>query len=211
MSIHVPIEMHDWSGVSAAQFERTGFCSLDRIIPESSLKALREEARTQGLSRKPLVSNDYTFTATGVRGPRRYAGGIPGAELVGLHESASISNLASHLLGARAYATRAGYLYYEEGDYVGLHTDSPYCQLTIIAHIDGAGEALTLYPHLYRARDLAKLKALAAALASGNEEPGLNAPMARSGVLALLGRDLPHRRSPATAPITVAFLCYSTI
>lgn len=193
-------------------FQTKGHLELDRLPCEVAIAELVSEAESVHSLRQPLVREEYSYTADGVRGPRRNHASAPGPTLVKLHEYLAVSGFASDLLGQQAYATRAAYLYYDAGDFVGLHTDSAYCELTLIINVSGGRDSLFLYPHLYRHRNSDELISLSALIGEARDTTfAVPGPVRQGACLALLGRDLPHRRPPASDRMTVATLCYATL
>jgi hypothetical protein len=102
-------------------------------------------------------------------------------------------------------SAQACYLYYDRGDFVGLHHDKARCQYDVLVILDGDAGPLCLHPELV---GLAPQRLLADArsgmLAAG--QPVYLQP----GPLVLAGRTTPHHRPPHAAgdPLTIASFCF---
>lgn len=68
-----------------------------------------------------------------------------GPTLIAVHEDAQLVALVSEKMGRRMYPTRCTYLRYREGDYLGVHTDQPTCEVSLLFTVDGEPGPLRSY------------------------------------------------------------------
>ena len=106
--------------------------------------------------------------------------------------------------------TRASYLYYEPGDFMGLHTDLPSCALTMLTSLGGDAPPLVVHPEL-PSLEPSRLEEIAHA---GVLRPGgVPLPVSERGVSMLLGSETPHHRPVVDAEhdVVVVTLCYTAL
>jgi hypothetical protein len=143
--------------------------------------------------------------------PSRYAAVKPGRALDALHRRRRLVATLEGAAGCRLRPTRASYLYYGAGDYMGLHTDAAPCFLTLLVPVAGPPPALTVFPDLVgvSAEQLALLARPGSGLAAGGRE----VPFPACGFVALQGNRVPHQRErvPEGAQVGVATLCFAPI
>jgi len=68
-----------------------------------------------------------------------------GPTLIAIHEDPQLVALISNRMGRQMYPTRCTYLRYREGDYLGVHTDQPTCEVSILFTVDGEPGPLRSY------------------------------------------------------------------
>ena len=194
-----------------AQLHRTGFTSLRMPEAEAARATLLAEAITLQETADRIVKDAYELWADGqeFRSPVRYGIAFDTTCLRELHTSPELRRTASELAGQEMTPTYSGYLYYEDGDYIGLHTDLPACELTFLAPVGPDCPPLVVH------RELAglppeRLKDLAEA-AGGAPEGGNALPIVPGSLVALFGGGLPHQTRPVATdrPAVVATLCFA--
>jgi hypothetical protein len=123
-----------------------------------------------------------------------------------LHEHTLGERLRS-VLDARLEPSVSCYLYYEPGDFLGLHTDQVACPFTVLVLLDGNAGPVFLHPEL-RAMEPEKL--LHHAVSHDGHPPGGIAVRLRDGPLVLAGSAIPHHRPPhlGSAEVALATFCF---
>ena len=144
-----------------------------------------------------------------MRSPSQYAVSKPGRALDALHHHARVIATLERATGRELEPTRCSYLFYEPGDFMGLHTDASACFVTMIVPVAGRPPALTVFPELRGAspEELARC----ARRGSGLAEGGRRVPFPPLGFIVLYGNELPHQRGrvPEGEQISVATLCFA--
>lgn len=143
------------------------------------------------------------------RSPVRYGFAVETHRLRALHESREFRDFASELAGTSMRPTYSGYLFYEDGDFIGLHKDLPACELTLLVAVRGTCPPLVVHQEL-RGLSAQELKELAEA-SGGAPDGGKSFPVLQESIVALFGGGLPHqtRPVPAGGASIVATLCYA--
>jgi hypothetical protein len=130
-----------------------------------------------------------------------------GPALIHLHEDPELVALISARMGRRMYPTRCTYLRYRRDDYLGVHTDQPTCEVSLMFTVDG--EAGPMRSYLDRTGDdPATLHRWIAAHGHFPEGGQDFVYRPREG-LALTGRAVPHARLPQPEPAIIGALFYS--
>jgi hypothetical protein len=190
-----------------------GYVQFDQRLLEPNIGELLAEADERHSAARKMSEAGYTFPeGTGLRGPRHLHTSAPGPRLDELHRSAAAIATTSCLFRARSFPTRAAFLYYEPGDYVGLHKDITYCAITLIIPLSGECDPLIVYPDYYQVNATERLRYLAQIVGDGaDERESQELTMEPGSCLALLGASLPHRRPRASSTLTTMTLCYSPV
>jgi hypothetical protein len=99
-------------------------------------------------------------------------------------------------------------MYYRKGSFIDVHTDVPECLVTLLTAVAGEVPPLIAYPRL---RGLSPAELLATIQREGARPlGGVALPVPAGGLLAIDGRDLPHRRPLLRAgPAGIAALCFA--
>jgi hypothetical protein len=192
------------------ELKELGFATVTSPVVAAD-RPLNVEAENLHAGAERVVRDAYELWADGqeFRSPVRYGFAPETNDLRDLHESRKLRDLASELADARVEPTYSGYLYYEEGDFIGLHTDLPACELTLLVAVGNSCPSLVVHPELV-GRDGGQLKTLSEA-SGGAPEGGLALPIVPGSAIALFGGGLPHQTrpiAPGRASI-VATLCYA--
>jgi hypothetical protein len=180
------------------------------VTPNDFLKV---EADGLHAAAERVVKDEYELWTDGqeFRSPVQYGFAPETTDLNGLHSSAELRNLASELTDGVAEPTYSGYLFYEDGDFIGLHTDLPACELTLLVAVADDCPALVVHPELAGMQP-EELKALSEA-SHGAPNGGLALPIVPGSAIALSGGGLPHqtRPIPRGRASIVATLCYAGV
>lgn len=91
----------------------------------------------------PCPGWDARYDALTSRSKTVYLGAGP--TLTAIHEDPVLVNLISERMGRRMYPTRCTYLPYRKGDFLGVHTDQPTCEVSLLFTIDGEPGPLRSY------------------------------------------------------------------
>lgn len=103
-----------------------------------------------------------------------------------------------------------GYKFYRDGDFLGIHTDLPQCDLTVTFAISDGLEPVYYYPDGYK-RSRSDLEVL---YAGGPVVPRSThlMPLETTALNIFSGRDLPHARPLHSGPEAgIATVCYYAI
>lgn len=197
--------------LEATNLKSDGVGRLSTAIPRSLLPRLRAEAAELRGSAQCVETDAYELHAGGqdFRSPVRFHISEYGDELRHLHEHEALCGLASALAGTPMMPTKAGYLHYETGDRIGLHTDLPACQLVLLAALGAQAPPLVVHPEL-RGLEPERLKELAVRT-DGTPPGGTDVALDDSSVVGLFGGCLPHQTRPVASATegVVVTLCYA--
>src|SRR4051812_33900364 len=134
----------------AADLGRSGACRTAAIGLAGVIENLAAEAATEAAAAEAVELREYQLGVDGqeMRSPMRFAtsGGVA---LAAIHEHDDLRELISRLAGRPMTPSKSAYLYFEEDDdRIGLHTDLPACELTLVVGIAGDAPPLVTYPEL---------------------------------------------------------------
>jgi hypothetical protein len=153
----------------------------------------------------PSPGWDLAHDALVSRSCNAYLGAGP--TLLAVHEDPQLVALISARMGRQMYPTRCTYLRYRPGDYLGVHTDQPTCEVSLMFTVDGEPGPMRSY--LER---------------TGQDPAGLHRWVTDHGHfpdggrdfvyrpregLALTGRAVPHARLPQSDRAVIGALFYS--
>jgi len=189
-----------------AQLEAQHYAVFETLLDDELLGYLRRE----GQSRRPLAVVRKRLVPkigdTGrVASHAQHFLSSPGPVLQEIHESEELVAFVGALLGKVVFPTRASYLYYEPGDYVGLHQDVSSCELTLLVNLFAGKQPFTVHPEL---SGVTAERLLEVVVKSGGfPEGGVDVVYPENGAIAIMG-ELPHQRPLAEQPATIAVLCF---
>jgi hypothetical protein len=111
----------------------------------------------------------------------------------------------TRLIGVRLRPVQSNYLYYDPGDFLGLHHDQARCPFTVIALLDGDAGPLCVHPELRGARS----EELGVLLEPEGHRGGQKV-MLHDGPLLFAGGVLPHHRDKhlGSEPISLITFCF---
>jgi NAD(P)-dependent dehydrogenase (short-subunit alcohol dehydrogenase family) len=195
------------------RFGTRGWAHLPGVLDKGLLLQLRREAI--GKEAEAVVSkwDGYGLGADGTyfSGAMSFRSASPGPFLSRLHRDPAVLHMVRELTGNPRLVPNdnVAYMYYSDGSFIHAHTDVPECAITLLAGVIGPVPPLVVYPRL-RGGD-ARKQLRAAKAADGMPPGGREVPIPVGGVLALNGRELPHRRPevPPGSRVVLATLCYS--
>jgi len=197
--------------IDASKLRRDGFERLEYSIPADVLLRLRTEAAELKATAESVETDAYELHADGqdFRSPVRFRISSPGDELRQLHEGDDLRTLASELAGTPMEPSKVGYLYYDVGDRIGLHTDLPACELVLLAAFDAVAPPLVVHPEL-QALTPEQLAQLAKSM-DGAPAGGISVTLDDTALVGLFGGGLPHQTRPVApgSEAVVATLCYT--
>jgi hypothetical protein len=130
-----------------------------------------------------------------------------GPTLIQIHEDPALVDLISDRMGRPMYPTRCTYLRYRDGDYLGVHTDQPTCEVSLLFTVDGEPGPLRSYFE----RTAADPTALHRWVTDSGHFPegGRDFVYRPREGLALTGRAVPHARLPQGERAVIGALFYS--
>lgn len=97
------------------------------------------------------------------------------------------------------------YLYYDRGDFIGLHQDQPSCSLAVLVWLAGDTGPLILHPEL---NGLPAQALLLHAVRHSGHPPGGVAVRLHEAPLLLYGNRVPHHRPPVDHEIIIGAFCF---
>lgn len=187
----------------------SGYCTLPDALTAGRADAIRAEATSLASHARRADGNYYCVNADGsISSPRRLSTAAAGSALQAIHHDESLLDRLADILGRRIAPTRGSYIYYEPGDYIGLHKDAAVCTVTLIGSIAGALASLVIHPALV---DVPAEQLVATSRAHSAMPPGgvRVAIPDRGSFLLLLGSKIPHHRPATLDRCMIATLCYA--
>jgi hypothetical protein len=184
-------------------------------VPDLASAATIKACAQEVASLKPPPGSDFSggrvhgwdlyYDALTTRSRTRYL--REGPTLIAIHEDPVLVRLLSEKMGRRMYPTRCTYLPYEKGDFLGVHTDQPNCELSLLFTIDGEAGPLRSYfdETLEKPAWLDNWVREQGNLPEGGEDYTYGA---REGY-AITGRVVPHARPTQNEPALIGALFYS--
>jgi len=136
-------------------------------------------------------------------GPARFSYSLDGELREEVH--LRLAERVTELIQRRLYPVQSNYLYYGNGDFLGLHHDQARCPFAVIALLSGDAGPLCVHPELVDAPP----EDLAALVEPDGHQDGKSMAL-QEGPLLLSGGVLPHHRDPHAAlePITIVTFCF---
>jgi hypothetical protein len=200
------------AGDLAAKLRIAGACAAGRLDDDPLVLALVSEAsrHLQGAEVVERVEYQLGADEQKMRSPVRFATSDGDEVLHSVHHHPLLLDFVLGLVGRAMYPSKCAYLYFRDGnDFIGLHTDIPACELTLLLGLTGDGGRLVIYPEL---RDKSPQRLLETGRrANGAPEGGSSLPFHSAEIIALVGGRVPHqtpRRNHETPVVALATLCY---
>jgi hypothetical protein len=115
-----------------------------------------------------------------------------------------VAERVSGVLGVPVRPVQSNYLYYDAGEFLGLHHDQARCPYTVVVLLDGPADPLCLHPELEGAApdELSRL------LSPRGHDGGRSMPL-QDGPLLLSGTEVPHHRDRHTGDRPLALVTFS--
>lgn len=185
-----------------------GYCTLPDVLSAQRASALVAEAAAFAPNARPMPRDEYRVKAAGrIASPRRMSAIAAGPVLRAIQRDEQLLDLLERTAGKRLTPTNGAYIYYEPGDYLGLHKDEAVCEVTLITGVADALGPLVVHPPLVDvpAQELLKISRAHAATPPGGVEvdvPGVGS------FLMLLGSKVPHHRPRSRTSCAIATLCF---
>jgi hypothetical protein len=174
-------------------------------ISAESLEELRDEAARQRAHaahhtyRTPTIEADGNFIAE-----RRNSYSPAGPGLDAWHTDDAVLASVGKLTGCEVFPTRATYVYYDVGDFIGLHVDVALSRVTLLSRLSPVDDPVYVCPELLRV----PLSKVLEEATSDYARRGKPVPVPVGGFLAIAGADLPHFRPPGDEECLVVSMCY---
>lgn len=193
-------------------FKETGYV---RHLASKNLSIAMDSCRKEAWERRPLgkatENSDSNAVAVNraciISSPSSAVGVRGGKMLDALVEDPELKDLISSLADRPLIPVIKGYKFYREGDFLGIHTDLPQCDITITFSLSEALGPVFYYPQGFK-RTRQELEALFADGPLVPESEHLM-PLEMYAINIFSGKDLPHARPPHTGPESgIATVCY---
>ncbi len=139
-------------------------------------------------------------------GPARYWYGLEGGMRLALQTH--LAARVSAWIDSPLVAVQSNYLYYEAGDFLGLHHDQARCPLTVIALLDGDAEPLCVHREL-----IGVPAAELGSLVDPDGHRGGESIDLHDGPVVISGRVVPHHRTEhgVGGALTIATFCFAPV
>jgi hypothetical protein len=198
----------DYGGLGSA-ITLQGHASVRSVFSIAEIDATRREAANNRAMSEALFNDSYVLRDSKYLVPRRRIRfSDAGEHLLGIHDA--LTPCVSKIVSKSLFPTRAGYVYYEPGGFLGVHVDEDVCEYTLLANVGGPPDPLRIYPSLMKITG--KQLADYVAIHGFSPQSGwLEVDEPSDGFLLINGAKLPHARPVVDACITILALCYSTI
>ena len=192
----------------ALSLRAAGYVLLAGTLDSSLTAAVLDEATTVSTTARRVVGDYYRINGDrSLSSPRRLRAAAAGAVLDSVHRDTRRVAQLSSILGEPAVPTRSSYIYYDPGDYIGLHKDAASCRVTLITSLAGPLGPLVIHPPL---TTLPPEELLRVSQAHSGMPPGGVRVIVPAGgrFLMLLGSKIPHHRPATLDACAIATLCY---
>jgi hypothetical protein len=175
------------------------------LLVTVELDGLRREARgLRGDARRTDRPGWTVVDGWQFLGPARFSYSLDGA--VRSEVGDSLTARVTEVLATPIRLVQSNYLFYDEGDFLGLHHDQARCPVTVIAVLAGDAEPLCTHPELVGAPAERLVTVVEGSGPCGGEPVDLGA-----GPVVIRGGELPHHRPPhrGSGSITVVTFCFT--
>lgn len=184
------------------------FTMIPDFVPTDSLSALREEAHRLRASASRRERQGFRLTHEGrlLCALRNWFVGRDSASV--LDPPDGLSSQLGGLLHMRLRLTHSSYLYYERGDFLGLHRDHRSCRITLLLWLAGPAGPLHVHPELH---ELNEEDLLRTALTWDGHPPGGELVDLGQGPVLVPGHSVPHHRPPHpyAEELVLATFCFA--
>lgn len=192
------------SSLSLAQISALCVTSASLMSPAEQRRLLDEATRLRPDARTTDRPGWRVVNGRQFLGPALFKYSLDGDAREVMHRA--LVPRVREIAGIPLRPVQSNYLYYERGDFLGLHHDQARCPYTVIALLDGPAEPLCLHQELIGVppADLVGL------VEPGGHRGGTDVSLDR-GALLFAGTVLPHHRVPhqPPAPITIVTFCFT--
>jgi hypothetical protein len=138
-------------------------------------------------------------------GACRFRFAPPGRRIYEMHTSDAMLSLVSGITGHTLTASRASYIYYGIGDFLGTHIDHDVCRYTAIIPLSDPIEPLHLYPDAAGVTATDLFRRLESGASMG---PPVVVDLPWRGMVLLRGSAIPHARPVTRTECRIATLCF---
>lgn len=108
------------------------------------------------------------------------------------------------VLGVPVRPVQSNYLYYDAGEFLGLHHDQARCPYTVVVLLDGPADPLCLHPELEGAAPHELSPLLSPRGHDGGQRMSL-----QDGPLVLSGTEVPHHRDRHAGDVPITLVTFS--
>jgi hypothetical protein len=133
----------------------------------------------------------------------------PGPALSALHKDVRLASLLTTAVGRRLFPTRASYVHYPRGGFIGLHRDLDPCRYTVLTPLTSSAEPIYLHFDLAHLSGNELRKIAVATLGAPTGGTSLDLPPDSLAIIS--GSLIPHHRPPTSKPCTLAVLCFDSL
>lgn len=196
------------SPTAARLLGHEGYVLAGDLISPHERARLYEEARVERRFAQREVSNAFCEAADGrAVAPSQQWVANPGHALTELHQSNELASVLRRLARRVVRPTFCSYVYYGQGDFVGLHSDNPDCGIVVLTWLGGPAGPLYVNPEL---QGLPARRLLREARRCGGHPAGGVEIQLKEGPAVLAGDRVPHHRPPHCykRELTLATLCF---
>ncbi len=196
------------SVTAAPLLGREGYVLAGGLISPEDRARLLAEARVERRFAQREVNEAFCAAPDGrALAPSRQWIANPGSALTTLHRSRELAAGLRRLARLAVRPTFCSYIYYGQGDFVGLHSDNAECAIVVLAWLGGPAGPLHLNPEL---QDLSSRGLLREARRSDGHPTGGVEIQLKQGPAVLAGDRVPHHRPPHRhkQELTLATLCF---
>jgi hypothetical protein len=189
-------------------FGDVGYLLAEALISADERARLLREARTERPFAQRLVTETFCRSADGrALAPGRQWVANPGETLTRLHHSGELAAGLRRLARRAVRPTFCSYVYYGQGDFVGLHSDDADCAIVMLVWLGGPAGPLHVNPEL---QGLTPARMLREARQSNGHPAGGVALQLKEATAVLAGDRVPHHRPPHAhkRELTLATLCF---
>jgi hypothetical protein len=186
----------------------TGYRIAQNLVSPDDRERLYKEARVERPYAQRELHAAFRHGPDGrALSPSRQWIANPGDALRELHRSRELASAVRRLVRRAVSPTFCCYLYYAEGDFVGLHSDNSDCLLALLVWLGGPAGPLYVNPDLL---DVPPRQLLRAARGCGGHPDGGIGIELKDGPAVIAGTRLPHHRPPHRykRELTLAALCF---
>ena len=125
------------------------YCLMPHSLSTGLTATMLAEATALAEQARRVKGNYYCVNRDqSISSPRLLSTAAAGPVLQAIYRDAQRLALLGKIIGRPLSPTRACYIYYRPGDYIGLHKDASVCEVTLITSVAGPLEALVVHPSL---------------------------------------------------------------
>lgn len=190
-------------------FRENDWLTVGNLWNTTVLQGVLAEALTLTPSASKMVTEVYEAGDGRVSSRRCHSYAYPGRALAALHDDPDLRQYLSTLSSSSVFPTRASYVIYQPGEFIGMHTDIPWCAISVLIPVTPDAGPLHIQPAL---RGASQERLLDVAQTSKSfPSGGLTPTFPANGALLFRGSRLPHYRPPCPDLTIMAAMCYDAV